>query len=113
MANKTYDFVCLKNLEYVRSHFSHTIEQEFTTLHVSLIKIQEDDNAHLSANSSKQNKLTSKYLVESYIKQILKLNPINRAVIEVNPDALHRTSSNSEGLRLLVILYVWVLMILI
>ncbi|KAF5765336.1 putative amidase signature domain-containing protein [Helianthus annuus] len=36
-----------------------------------------------------QNKLTSKQLVEFYIQRIRKLNPIHRAVIEVNPDALH------------------------
>ncbi|KAJ0693841.1 putative amidase signature domain-containing protein [Helianthus annuus] len=36
-----------------------------------------------------QNKLTSKQLVEFYIQRIRKLNPIYRAVIEVNPDALH------------------------
>ncbi|XP_056682347.1 probable amidase At4g34880 [Spinacia oleracea] len=35
-----------------------------------------------------QNKLTSKELVKLYLEQIQKLNPILRAVIEVNPDAL-------------------------
>ncbi|KAM0056128.1 putative amidase signature domain-containing protein [Helianthus debilis subsp. tardiflorus] len=36
-----------------------------------------------------QNKLTSKHLVEFYIQRIRKLNPIYRALIEVNPDAFH------------------------
>ncbi|KAK1423637.1 hypothetical protein QVD17_18943 [Tagetes erecta] len=35
-----------------------------------------------------QNKLTSKHLVQFYISEIHKLNPIYKAVIEVNPDAL-------------------------
>ncbi|XP_021742277.1 putative amidase C869.01 isoform X2 [Chenopodium quinoa] len=35
-----------------------------------------------------QNKITSKGLVEFYLRRIQKLNPILRAVIEVNPDAL-------------------------
>ncbi|KAD7117592.1 hypothetical protein E3N88_04860 [Mikania micrantha] len=38
----------------------------------------------------KQNKLTSENLVQFYIQQIQKLNPIYRAVIEVNPDAVHQ-----------------------
>ena len=36
----------------------------------------------------KQNKLTSRQLVEFYLGEIRKLNPILRGVIEVNPDAL-------------------------
>ncbi|KAJ4832578.1 hypothetical protein Tsubulata_030779 [Turnera subulata] len=36
----------------------------------------------------KQNQLTSRQLVEFYIRQIHKLNPLLRGVIEVNPDAL-------------------------
>ncbi|KAK9055681.1 hypothetical protein SSX86_026766 [Deinandra increscens subsp. villosa] len=38
----------------------------------------------------KQNKLTSKDLVEIYIREVRKLNPIYRAVIEVNPDAVRQ-----------------------
>ncbi|KAD7117593.1 hypothetical protein E3N88_04861 [Mikania micrantha] len=38
----------------------------------------------------KQNKLTSKTLVQFYIQQIRKLNPVYKAVIEVNPDAVHQ-----------------------
>ncbi|XP_071705433.1 probable amidase At4g34880 [Rutidosis leptorrhynchoides] len=38
----------------------------------------------------KQNILTSKDLVKFYIKQIQKLNPIYKAVIEVNPDAIQQ-----------------------
>lgn len=37
----------------------------------------------------KQNKLTSRQLVEFYIKQIRRYNPRLRGVIEVNPDALY------------------------
>ncbi|KAI3824361.1 hypothetical protein L1987_05819 [Smallanthus sonchifolius] len=38
----------------------------------------------------KHNKLTSKELVQFYIQEIRKLNPIYKAVIEVNPDAIHQ-----------------------
>ncbi|KAI3698833.1 hypothetical protein L2E82_42689 [Cichorium intybus] len=44
----------------------------------------------------KQNKLTSKSLVEFYIHEIQKLNPIYKAVIEVNPDALHEAQKADE-----------------
>ncbi|XP_021773126.1 putative amidase C869.01 isoform X2 [Chenopodium quinoa] len=37
-----------------------------------------------------QNKLTSKELVQFYLYQIEKLNPVLRAVLEVNPDALEQ-----------------------
>ena len=37
----------------------------------------------------KQNQLTSRQLVEFYLKQIHRLNPILKGVIEVNPEALH------------------------
>lgn len=40
-----------------------------------------------------QNELTSKQLVKSYIKQIKRLNPALRGVIEVNPDALAQASN--------------------
>ncbi|KAK6136651.1 hypothetical protein DH2020_029595 [Rehmannia glutinosa] len=36
-----------------------------------------------------QNKLTSKQLVEFYLNQIQKLNPLLKGIIEVNPDALY------------------------
>ncbi|TXG64814.1 hypothetical protein EZV62_011808 [Acer yangbiense] len=36
----------------------------------------------------KQNKLTSRQLVEFYLGEIHRLNPVLRGVIEVNPDAL-------------------------
>lgn len=39
-----------------------------------------------------ENKLTSKELVQFYLQQIHKLNPILRAVIEVNPDALEQAN---------------------
>ncbi|CAI9275709.1 unnamed protein product [Lactuca saligna] len=44
----------------------------------------------------KHNKLTSKDLVEFYIQEIRKLNPIYRAVIEVNPDAVHQAQKADE-----------------
>ena len=37
----------------------------------------------------RQNKLTSRQLVEFYLGEIHRLNPVLRGVIEVNPDALH------------------------
>ncbi|KAG8368138.1 hypothetical protein BUALT_Bualt15G0013900 [Buddleja alternifolia] len=37
----------------------------------------------------KQNQLTSRQLVEFYLKEIEKLNPLLKGVIEVNPDALY------------------------
>ncbi|KAJ0692332.1 putative amidase signature domain-containing protein [Helianthus annuus] len=45
----------------------------------------------------KQDKLTSKELVEFYIQQIHKLNPIYRAVIEVNPDAVHQADQQRKN----------------
>ncbi|KAJ0450339.1 putative amidase signature domain-containing protein [Helianthus annuus] len=44
----------------------------------------------------KQDKLTSKELVEFYIQQIHKLNPIYRAVIEVSPDAVHQAEKADQ-----------------
>ena len=38
----------------------------------------------------KQNQLTSRKLVELYLKQISKLNPVLKGVLEVNPDALYQ-----------------------
>lgn len=38
----------------------------------------------------KQNKLTSRQLVEFYLREISRLNPILKGVIEVNPDALYQ-----------------------
>ncbi|KAK3194898.1 hypothetical protein Dsin_026208 [Dipteronia sinensis] len=37
----------------------------------------------------KQNRLTSRKLVEFYLREIYRINPVLRGVIEVNPDALH------------------------
>ncbi|KAI3502337.1 hypothetical protein L1887_30371 [Cichorium endivia] len=44
----------------------------------------------------KYNKLTSKDLVQFYNEEIRKLNPIYRAVIEVNPDAVHEAEKADE-----------------
>ena len=38
----------------------------------------------------KQNQLTSRKLVELYLKQITRLNPVLKGVLEVNPDALYQ-----------------------
>lgn len=38
----------------------------------------------------KQNQLTSRKLVEFYLQEIRRLNPVLNAVIEVNPDALYQ-----------------------
>ena len=37
----------------------------------------------------KQNQLTSRKLVEFYLKEIERLNPVLKGVLEVNPDALY------------------------
>ncbi|XP_008457662.2 probable amidase At4g34880 isoform X2 [Cucumis melo] len=39
-----------------------------------------------------QNKLTSRQLVEFYLEQVRRLNPILKGIIEVNPDALNQAS---------------------
>ncbi|XP_077231336.1 putative amidase At4g34880 [Tasmannia lanceolata] len=51
---------------------------------------------HLAFNS---NKLTSRQLVEFYLKQIQALNPVLRAVIEVSPDALNQADEADEKRR--------------
>ncbi|PHT34901.1 hypothetical protein CQW23_26701 [Capsicum baccatum] len=43
------------------------------------------DDIHIAF---KQNKLTSRQLVELYLSEIQKANPILKGIIEVNPDAL-------------------------
>uniref|UniRef100_A0A7N2N030 Amidase domain-containing protein n=1 Tax=Quercus lobata TaxID=97700 RepID=A0A7N2N030_QUELO len=45
----------------------------------------------------KQNQLTSRQLVEFYLKQIHRLNPILKGVIEVNPEALHLADKADSG----------------
>ncbi|KAL7610078.1 hypothetical protein Lser_V15G11361 [Lactuca serriola] len=60
---------------------------EFTIREATIPEIQ---------TAFKQNKLTSKDLVEFYIHEIQKLNPIYRAVIEVNPDALQEAQKADE-----------------
>nr|XP_043640083.1 probable amidase At4g34880 [Erigeron canadensis] len=44
----------------------------------------------------KHNKLTSKILVDFYIREIQKLNPIYKAVIEINPDAIHQAETADQ-----------------
>ncbi|CAO2833020.1 unnamed protein product [Amaranthus hypochondriacus] len=43
-----------------------------------------------------ENKLTSKQLVKYYLNQIQRLNPLLRAVIEVNPDALKQAEESDK-----------------
>ncbi|KAA8528757.1 hypothetical protein F0562_036112 [Nyssa sinensis] len=47
----------------------------------------------------KENKLTSRKLVEFYLKQIQNLNPIVHGVIEVNPDALSQADKADQERR--------------
>ncbi|XP_050261100.1 probable amidase At4g34880 isoform X3 [Quercus robur] len=50
----------------------------------------EEASVHDIQLAFKQNQLTSRQLVEFYLKQIHRLNPILKGVIEVNPEALHQ-----------------------
>lgn len=43
-----------------------------------------------------EKKLSSKELVQFYLNRIQKLNPVLRAVIEVNPDALHQAEQTDK-----------------
>ncbi|KAK7836625.1 probable amidase At4g34880 [Quercus suber] len=49
----------------------------------------EEATVHDIQLAFKQNQLTSRQLVEFYLKQIHRLNPLLKGVIEVNPEALH------------------------
>ncbi|XP_030444836.1 probable amidase At4g34880 [Syzygium oleosum] len=53
------------------------------------ISIQEASISDLQL-AFKQNKLTSRQLTQFYLREIHRLNPVLRAVIEVNPDALNQ-----------------------
>lgn len=44
----------------------------------------------------KQNKLTSRQLVESYIREIQRLNPVLKSVLEINPDALYQADKADQ-----------------
>ncbi|XP_052287998.1 probable amidase At4g34880 isoform X3 [Citrus sinensis] len=44
----------------------------------------------------KQNQLTSRQLVEMYIREIGRLNPLLRGVIEVNPDAINQADKADQ-----------------
>lgn len=43
-----------------------------------------------------QNQLTSRQLVEFYLQEITRLNPVLNAVIEVNPDAVYQAEAADE-----------------
>ena len=45
----------------------------------------------------KQKKLTSRKLVEFYISEIQRLNPVLRSVLEINPDALYEADKADQG----------------
>uniref|UniRef100_A0A7N2N000 Amidase domain-containing protein n=1 Tax=Quercus lobata TaxID=97700 RepID=A0A7N2N000_QUELO len=49
----------------------------------------EEASVHDIQLAFKQNQLASRQLIEFYLKQIHRLNPIIKGVIEVNPEALH------------------------
>lgn len=53
---------------------------DFSIREASVVDLQE---------AFKQNKLTSRQLVQFYLDEINRLNPVLRGVIEVNPDALY------------------------
>lgn len=59
----------------------------FSTKTSSALSIEEATIDDLQL-AFKQNQLTSRQLVEFYLKRIRRLNPLLRGVIEVNPDAL-------------------------
>lgn len=44
----------------------------------------------------RQNKLTSRKLVEFYIREIQRLNPVLKSVLEVNPDALYQADKADQ-----------------
>ncbi|KAM3695555.1 hypothetical protein ACJW31_07G141500 [Castanea mollissima] len=57
----------------------------------------EEASVHDIQLAFKQNQLTSRQLVEFYLKQIHRLNPILKGVIEVNPEALHLADKADSG----------------
>ena len=58
----------------------------------------EEASVHDIQLAFKQNQLTSRQLVEFYLKQIHRLNPILKGVIEVNPEALN-VPDNADSKR--------------
>ncbi|KAJ9549384.1 hypothetical protein OSB04_021927 [Centaurea solstitialis] len=75
----------------------------FLFFHSSIHTIQSSDKFTITEatiqdiqTAFKQNKLTSKELVLLYIRQIQKFNPILKAVIELNPDALHQAEKADQ-----------------
>lgn len=44
----------------------------------------------------RQNKLTSRKLVEFYIREIQRLNPVLKSVLEINPDALYQADKADQ-----------------
>lgn len=46
-----------------------------------------------------RNELTSEQLVEFYLKEIARLNPLLKGVIEINPDAVHQAKKADEERR--------------
>ena len=62
------------------SEWSHTIKSHELSIREATVQ-----DLH---KAFKQNQLTSRQLVEFYIEEINRLNPVLKGVIEVNPDAL-------------------------
>ncbi|CAI0445375.1 unnamed protein product [Linum tenue] len=71
------------------SSFSLVLLLTLTTSNALLTSIKEATIDEIQL-AFKQNQLTSRQLVEYYISEINRLNPILNAVIEVNPDAIYQ-----------------------
>ncbi|XP_075674091.1 putative amidase At4g34880 [Castanea sativa] len=60
----------------------------------------EEATVHDIQLAFKQNQLTSRKLVEFYLKQISRLNPVLKGVLEVNPDALYQADKADHERKL-------------
>ncbi|KAM3695549.1 hypothetical protein ACJW31_07G141000 [Castanea mollissima] len=60
----------------------------------------EEATVHDIQRAFKQNQLTSRKLVEFYLKQISRLNPVLKGVLEVNPDALYQADKADHERKL-------------
>ncbi|GLU02765.1 hypothetical protein SLE2022_200030 [Rubroshorea leprosula] len=85
----------LHNCPLMATNSSPLIFSMFLLLPLFLLSITSSGSHHIREATVedlqlafKQNKITSRQLVKFYLKEIQKLNPSLRGVIEVNPDAL-------------------------
>lgn len=74
-----FSFMLLILLTILSAGCNTITAQQFSVKEASISEIQ---------LAFKQNKLTSRQLVEFYLGEITRLNPLLKGVIEVNPDAL-------------------------